>query len=69
MAPELHLKFQQKPQRHERSGVQFRMAQTTGISYEQTVAQQLWDVFEAPFESEEPFQAMVDMTARGEPCM
>lgn len=42
------------------------MVQVIGINYEQTVSQQLWDVFEAPFESTEPFQAMVDMAARGE---
>ena len=43
--------------------------QVTGISYEQAVSRQLWDLFEAPFNRSEPLEAMVEMAARGTPVI
>lgn len=39
--------------------------QITGVTYEQAVARQLWDLFEAPFDRSEPIEAMVEMATRG----
>jgi hypothetical protein len=39
--------------------------QVTGVSYEQAVSRQLWDLFDAPFDRSEPVEAMVEMAARG----
>jgi hypothetical protein len=39
--------------------------QVTGVTYEQAVARQLWDLFDAPFDRSEPIEAMVEMATRG----